>query len=90
MRWPFRRTPVPENPEQPRGVILHWRGRVIPCSMLRDPDQDEPGCAAWLAVPMEDVRIAPGEKFMLTATVRLPDGCLVLPGFTVDEGADTV
>ena len=87
MRWPWQPAPVPENPEVPRGVVLHWNGRVIPCSMLRDPDQDEPGCAAWLAVPGEAVRIGPGQFFSLKATGRLPDGCLVLPGFTIDETA---
>lgn len=87
MRWPFKPVPVPEHPEPPQGVILHWRGRAIGCLMLREPGADEHGCMAWLAVPAEDVHIAPGENFRLTATV-LPDGCIVLPGFTVGEAAD--
>lgn len=83
----FRRSRVPEHPAPPQGVILHWRGRAIGCFMLRDPDADERGSVAWMAVPAEDVHIAPGEDFRLTATV-LPDGCIVLPGFTVGEAAD--
>lgn len=64
--------------------MLHWRGQAIPCLMLRDPDSDERGCAAWLAVPAEHAEIAAGEEFTLTAG-RLPDGCVVLPGFTVGD-----
>jgi hypothetical protein len=85
----FRRTAVPEDPEPPQGVILHWRGRAIGCSVLRDPDADEHGCAAWIAVPGEPVRIAYGEDFRLTATV-LPGKCILIADFTPDlSGAES-
>jgi len=93
--WPYpavvrllrRRRPVPRDPEQPRGIILRARGRDIPCTALRDPDQDEGGCAAWLAVPDEDITLRRGEAFDLFVADPpegcLPDNCVVLPGFTI-------
>ena len=65
---PWSRQPAPENPDPPLGVVLHYRGRAIPCTVLRDPDLDEHGCAAWIAVPDESLVILPvGEDFRLTA-----------------------
>jgi hypothetical protein len=85
MSW-WRHRPAPENPEPPSGIVLHYRGRAIPCTPLRDPDMDEPGCAAWLAVPAEQVRLRYGEEFSLTVPPDcLPDNCVVLPGFTVPD-----
>jgi len=46
MRWLRKRRPAPQDPEPPEGIILRARGRDIRCIPLRDPDQDEPGCAA--------------------------------------------
>lgn len=37
--------------EAPQNVRLVIGGREYPCDVLRDPDQDSDGCAAWLAVP---------------------------------------
>jgi hypothetical protein len=52
-------------PENVRFVI---DGREYPCDVLRDPDQDRDGCAAWVAVPRgplpqagEDVSVRAGE-----------------------------
>lgn len=64
------------DPEPPLGVILHYRGRAIPCDVLRDPDLDRRGETVWVAVPSEPVTFQPGETPELTATV-LPDGCLL-------------
>ncbi|MCL2732482.1 MAG: hypothetical protein FWE15_20960 [Actinomycetia bacterium] len=37
---------------EPRGVrLLLANGETVPCRCLRDPDLDEDGCAAWIAVP---------------------------------------
>jgi hypothetical protein len=85
MRWPWSSRPAPENPAPPKGIILCYRGRVIPCTPLRDEDADEPGCAAWLAVPDEPVALQPGEEFVLTLreNAALPDDCVVLPGFAI-------
>jgi len=88
MRWLWSRQPAPENPDPPLGVVLHYSGRAIPCSVLRDPDQDEHGCAAWVAVPGEAVNIRPGESVRLTAAV-LPGRTLLLAdlGLGADEEA---
>jgi hypothetical protein len=85
MRWPWSACPVPDNPEPPKGIIVCYRGRVIPCTPLRDPDLDERGCAAWVAVPDEPVHLRPGEEFVLTVRENgiLPDDTVVFPGFTV-------
>ena len=86
MRWLWSPRPVPENPEPPEGVVLHYRGRAIPCTALRDEDLDERGCAAWIAVPDEPVTIGPDEYFQLTAVV-LPGQTLLLAdlGLEADE-----
>ena len=40
----------------PEGVcLIADDGTVIPCDVLRDPDQDKDGCAAWVAVPRKPV-----------------------------------
>lgn len=57
---------------------MHYRGRAIPCDVLRDPDRDRRGETVWIAVPSEPVPIRPGDPLPeLTATV-LPDGCLLI------------
>jgi hypothetical protein len=87
MRWLRKRRPAPQDPEPPEGIILRARGRDIRCIPLRDPDQDEPGCAAWLAVPAEDFLLRRGEEFDLFVADPpdgyLPDNCVILPGFTI-------
>ena len=88
MRWRlFRRPQVPENPEPPSGIVLRTGGRDIRCIALRDEDQDEPGCVAWLAVPAEDFLLRRGEEFDLFVADPpdgyLPDNCVILPGFTI-------
>lgn len=47
----FKRRPVVNA--APEGVVLHVAGREYPCDMLRDPDHDKDGVAAWVAVPRE-------------------------------------
>jgi len=81
-----RRRPAAAAPDPgpPAGVILHYRGRAIGCSVLRDPGQDRRGRTAWVAVPAEPVTIAPGEEYEVTATV-LPDGAELLADFTSPE-----
>lgn len=39
--------------EAPENVRLVIGGREYPCDVLRDPDQDDGGCAAWVVVPRE-------------------------------------
>jgi hypothetical protein len=77
MKWPWTPQPVPDNPEPPEGVVLHYRGRAVTCSVLREPGADEHGCAAWLAVPDEPLTLRYGEDFRLTATL-LPAHTLLL------------
>jgi hypothetical protein len=37
---------------EPQGVRVRCQdGSVTECWVLRDPDQDKNGCAAWIAVP---------------------------------------
>jgi hypothetical protein len=46
----FRR----RDPDPPVGLRLVLDdGRVIPCDVLRDPDLDRDGCAAWVVVPRD-------------------------------------
>lgn len=37
--------------EAPENVRLVIGGREYPCDVLRDPEQDDDGCAAWVVVP---------------------------------------
>jgi hypothetical protein len=54
-------------PENVRVVI---GGREYPCDVLRDPDQDTLGCAAWVAVPRRPLpALAPGETMSVLASV---------------------
>jgi hypothetical protein len=89
MRMPWSRQPAPENPDPPCGVVLTVNGRAYGCDVLRDPDLDEHGCAAWVAVPAEQVIIREGDSIELTAT-ELPDDTVLYPGITIpglDEDA---
>ena len=63
----------------PAGVVLHLRGRAIPCAVLRDEDLDRRGETAWLAVPDDPVTVYPGDDVTVTATV-LPDGAVLILG----------
>jgi hypothetical protein len=52
--WLRRPAPAEMPPEMPpENVRLVIGGQEYPCDVLRDPDQDENGCAAWVAVPRE-------------------------------------
>jgi hypothetical protein len=84
MRWPRLRLrrQAPENPEPPLGVVLHWRGRAIPCGVVRDESQDEHGYAAWMAVPLEQAIIEPGDQIRISAAV-LPDRTVLIAGLTL-------
>jgi hypothetical protein len=44
----MKRAVTVDAPEDVRPVI---DGREYPCDVLRDPDQDSAGCAAWVVVP---------------------------------------
>jgi hypothetical protein len=68
--------------------MLHYRGRVISCSVLREPDADESGCAAWIAVPDEPVDVQLGMPLSLTATV-LPGRTLLMLGCAVPGDEET-
>lgn len=75
---------MPSEPEPPSGIVLHYRGRAVPCSPLRDEELDEHGCAAWIAVPDEPVDLRYGEDFRLTAPPGgLPENTVLYPGFPV-------
>lgn len=41
------------GPEPPENVRIVIGDREYPCDVLRDPDQDRDGCAAWVTVPRE-------------------------------------
>jgi hypothetical protein len=54
-------------PENVRVVI---GGREYPCDVLRDPDQDADGCAAWVAVPRQPLPpLPPGQSMSVRASV---------------------
>lgn len=72
----------------PLGVMLHYRGRGIPCDVLRDPELDRRGQTAWVAVPSEPVTLAEGELPDLTAA-HIPDGSVLIWGSaSQDEHAE--
>jgi hypothetical protein len=41
--------------EAPENVRLVIAGVEYPCDVLRDPDEDTDGCAAWVAVPRDPI-----------------------------------
>ena len=55
--WPARaENPRPSgrgevNEDAPEDVRLVIDGTEYPCDVLRDPDQDSDGCAAWVVIP---------------------------------------
>ena len=98
MRWLRKRRPVPHDPEPPQGIILRATSRdtgavrEVQCIPLRDPDQDETGCVAWLAVPAEDFMLRRNEDVLLFVLDPpegyLPDNSVILPGFRIPGAVD--
>lgn len=41
--------------ESPENVRLVIDGQEYPCDVLRDPEQDSDGCAAWVVVPRDEL-----------------------------------
>jgi hypothetical protein len=63
----------------PGGVVLHIGGRDYPCDLLRDPDHDQDGVAAYAVVPRvplpartEGMRVTPGALPAGTVLVFCP------------------
>jgi hypothetical protein len=79
MKLPWkRRADPPQFGAAPEGVRIVWEdGTVIACDVLRDPDQDESGCAAWIAVPRDPMPVATG-GFVVRADVLHPKTVLKL------------
>jgi len=79
------------DPEPPRGIVLRWDGREIPCAVIRDESLDKHGIAFWVAVPAEPVTIGPHEDYRVYVSDGgyLPDNCEIIADFTVplDEHA---
>lgn len=47
------------RPRPPLGVrVVLAGGEEIPCTCHRDPGRDADGCAAWVAVPLREIRAA--------------------------------
>jgi hypothetical protein len=63
--------------EAPENVRLVIDGKEYPCDVLRDPDQDRDGCAAWVAVPREPLPPA-GEDVCLRAGMLPAKSLLVI------------
>jgi hypothetical protein len=58
--WPWRKK-RPEEP--PQGVrICRPDGTSVECGLLREPDADREGCAAWIAVPLEPFAPGPDDQ----------------------------
>lgn len=70
----------PDSPP-PEGVrIERADGTVIPCSVLRDPSQDENGCAAWLVVPDTEYEPGPGDAIRAD---MIPGRTTLVVSFTI-------
>ena len=77
-------TPRPEVP--PEGVRLHIGDREYPCDVLRDPDRDENGCAAWICVPREP--LPPGAVPCSVSADMLPAKSSLLIELDLGTGGD--
>lgn len=64
--------PLPPAPQDVR--ITRTDGTTVRCGVLRDPDNDKPGEAAWIAHPLEPYAIQAGDKL----SVGLLPGCTSL------------
>jgi hypothetical protein len=69
----------------PEGVVLHAGGRDYPCDVLRDPDQDKDGVAAWVAVPRDSLPAVTGGMTVTAAVLPAMTG-LILCLNTEDDG----
>lgn len=65
-----------DRQQAPENVRLVIDGREYPCDVLRDPDQDRDGCAAWVAVPREP--LPPSGESMSVRAGMLPARSLLV------------
>jgi hypothetical protein len=69
--------------EAPENVRIVIDGREYPCDMLRDPDLDRDGLAAWVAVPREP--LPPAGRDMTLRAGMLPGNTMLVfhPGMEI-------
>jgi hypothetical protein len=60
----------------PENVRLLIGGAEYPCGVIRDPDLDEDGCAAWVAVPREPLPPAAASSILAGVPVGIRAGML--------------
>jgi len=72
--------------DEPTGVrLISPGGRIVPCDVIREPDQDQNGYTTWLAVPRERVSLVLGEWRMAADMLPARSHLVVHLWDTADE-----
>jgi len=74
---------VTDHIEAPENVRLVIGAREYQCDVLRDPEQDSDGCAAWVVVPREP--LPPLREGACVRAAVLPAKTLLLLSFDLEE-----